>query len=460
MIATWHRTTTPWAGALALVCLAGAAPAAQSAEPTLSLTVYNQDFALVKDVRTLDLERGAQVVRIDDVASAIEPTSVHFAALDHPGAVQVTEQNYQYDLAGAERLLQRYLNHSLSAVLEDGTVQTGTLLSYDGSWLVLQGDGGVSLVARDQLRNVEMGSLPGGLVVRPTLVWNVRSERAGSERAEISYLTNQIGWHAEYVAVVNASDTRLGLDGWVSLDNRSGASYENAKLKLVAGDVRRVRQPQPYPVAEDAMRSLKAAAPQFEERGFFEYHIYVLDTPATVADRETKQLALFPSAGAGVKKILTYDATQDPTKVAVQLEFENSRANGLGMALPAGTVRVYKEDADGALEFAGEDHIDHTPRDETVRLTVGNAFDVVGERTRTNFEKIGTRAQEETFTVQVRNHKDERVRVTVVEHLFGDWKILSAEPDYTKKDSNTVEFPLDIPADGDVTVTYTVRTTW
>jgi hypothetical protein len=326
---------------------------------------------------------------------------------------------------------------------------------------VLQGEDGVSLVARGQLRNVEMGSLPGGLVVRPTLVWNVLSDREGEERAEISYLTNQINWHAEYVAVVNASDTRLEMDGWVSLDNRSGASYENAKLKLVAGDVRRV-QPPPvaYRLAEDQMARAGAPAPEFEERGFFEYHIYVLDTPATVADRETKQLALFPSAEAGVKKILTYDGRRDPTKVAVQLEFENSRDNGLGMALPAGTVRVFKEDDDGALEFAGEDRIDHTPRDETVRLTVGNSFDVVGERTRTDYRKVGNRAQDETFEIQIRNHKDEPVQVTVVEHLSGDWKILSAEPEYEKKDSHTVEFPLTVPADGEVTVTYSVRTSW
>jgi len=211
--------------------------------------------------------------------------------------------------------------------------------------------------------------------------------------------------------------------------------------------------------ARDMAMEMKAP-PQFEERGFFEYHIYVLDTPATVADRETKQLALFPSAEAGVKKILTYDGSRDATKVAVQLEFENSRANGLGMALPGGTVRVYKEDADGALEFAGEDRIDHTPRDEKVRLTVGNAFDVVGERTRTDYRKVGSRSQEEKFEIQIRNHKEEGVEVTVVEHLFGDWTILSAEPEYEKKDSHTVEFPVTVPADGEVTVTYTVRTSW
>jgi hypothetical protein len=202
------------------------------------------------------------------------------------------------------------------------------------------------------------------------------------------------------------------------------------------------------------------APPRFEERGFFEYHIYVLDAPATVADRETKQLALFPSAEAGVTKVLTYDGQRDPTKVAVQLEFENSRTNGLGMALPAGKVRVYKEDADGALEFAGEDRIDHTPRDEQVRLTVGNSFDVVGERKRTEYRKLGSRAQEEIFEIQIRNHKDEQVQVKVVEHLFGDWKILSAEPQYEKKDAQTVEFPVTVPADGEVTVTYSVQTSW
>ena len=209
-----------------------------------------------------------------------------------------------------------------------------------------------------------------------------------------------------------------------------------------------------------AMEMDRAGAPQFEERAFFEYHIYTLERPATIADRETKQLSLFPSSSAAATKVLTYDGQQDPTKVAVRMEFQNTKENGLGIALPAGKVRVYKEDADGSLEFVGEDAIDHTPRDEKVRLLLGNAFDVVGERTRTDYKKISDRVQEETFKIEIRNHKKERIEVVATEHLGGDWTVTAKSRDYTKKDSNTIEFAIPVEADGKADVTYTVRTTW
>jgi hypothetical protein len=298
-------------------------------------------------------------------------------------------------------------------------------------------------------------------VVKPTLVWMLAADRGGAERAEVSYLTDNISWHAEYVSVVNAEDEGLTLNGWVSLDNKSGATYEDAKLKLVAGDVHRVAPGRPpVPMSDKVMRMEAAGAPQFEERQFFEYHIYTLERPATVADRETKQLALFPSAAAAAKKVLTYDGAQDPTKVAVRVEFENAKKNGLGMALPAGKVRVYKEDADKALEFVGEDQIDHTPRDEKVRLYLGNAFDVVGERKRTDYQEISSRTRQESFEIEIRNHKDEAIEITVVEHLWGDWTITEKSQEYVKKDSHTVEFPLTVAANGNAKVIYTVRTTW
>ena len=456
------RSGTASLGLSALAVLLAAGAESAPRRESVALTVYNQNFALVKDVRVLDLESGSQTVRIDDVAAFIDPTSVHFAALDHPGGVAVLEQNYQYDLADADRLLNRYLNHAVTAVLKDGGIREGTLLSYDGGNLVL-GDGkGASILNRGEVRDILLGEVPGGLVVKPTLVWMLRSDRGGAERAEVSYLTNNISWHAEYVSVVNAKDDGLTLNGWVSLDNKSGATYENAKLKLVAGDVHRVTAPLgalSFRGEEKVMR-MDAAAPQFEERQFFEYHIYTLERPATVADRETKQLALFPSAAAAAKKVLTYDGTQDPTKVAVRMEFENAKKNGLGMALPAGKVRVYKEDADKALEFVGEDQIDHTPRDEKVRLYLGNAFDVVGERKRTDYREVSTRTHQESFEIEIRNHKDETIEITVVEHLFGDWTIPEKSQEYVKKDSHTVEFPLTVAANGSAKVTYTVRTTW
>lgn len=444
--------------ALAGLLVAGTVRGGES--ESVSVTVYNQNFALVKDVRVLHLNRGSQQVRIDDVAASIDATSVHFAALDHPGEVAVLEQNYQYDLAGADRLLERYLNHPVTALLEDGSVRDGVLLSFDAGSLVLSGEeSGVSILNRKSVRDVSLGDLPGGLVVRPTLVWTLASNRAGTERAELSYLTGNLNWHAEYVAVVDETDTHLGLSGWVSVENRSGATYENARLKLVAGDVHRVQDRGQRPRPEMEVMAIKSA-PQFQSREFFEYHLYTLERPATLADKETKQLSLFPTADTGVTKVFTYDGARRGDDVAVELEFLNAKDRGLGMPLPAGKIRVYKEDRDGALEFVGEDRIDHTPRDEKVRVYLGNAFDVKGERKRTDYRKIGGRNIEETFEITLRNHKRESVEVVVVEHMNGDWKILAETADHTKKDAHTVEYRVALEPDATGTVTYTVRTSW
>ena len=444
--------------ALAVPLVLGAQePSRSTAEQreAVSITVYNQNFGLVREVRTVDLARGRTPLEFQDVAGQIEPYTVIIRA---PGAgpFRVLEQNYQYDLAGADNLLNRYLGQGVNAVMKDGSLQAGTLLSFDHGSLVLSNGNGVTIVSRIEVRDISVGQLPGGLVVKPTLVWGLASDRAAKERAEISYLTDNISWHAEYVAVVNRDDTGLDLNGWVSLDNRSGATYENARLKLVAGDVHRAEDER-VPMPQLKSMAVAAEAPQFSERGFFEYHIYTLERPATVADRETKQLALFPTAGARAKKVLIYDGQRSGTDVAVRIEFENTKANDLGMAMPAGKVRVYKEDADGALEFAGEDRVDHTPRDETVRLYLGNAFDVVGERTRVDYRKLSDRSWEETVKVEIRNHKDTPVEVIVVEHLFGDWDIRDNTEKFVKKDAQTVEFTLSVPADGSRSVTYTGR---
>ena len=254
---------------------------------------------------------------------------------------------------------------------------------------------------------------------------------------------------------------RLELGGWVSIDNRSGATYRDARLKLVAGDVHRIA-PQPVPV--EYRRTLEAAmgvgAPQFEEKAFFEYHLYTLIRPATVRDRQIKQLALFPNADVAVKKILTYDGNRDGTKVKVNLEFDNKKKNGLGIPLPEGKLRVYKMDQDESLEFNGEDLIDHTAKDEKVRVFLGNAFDVVGERRQTELKKITDRSREESYEIKLRNHKENAIEVLAVEHLWGDWKITQSTHEYRKKDARTVEFPLPVPKDGETILTYTVRFRW
>jgi hypothetical protein len=434
-----------------------------AAEPTgVALTVYNNDLGLVKDVRVVNVENGIHEIRFDDVAARIDPTSVHFRALDNPDDVVLREQNFQYDLADAERLLSRYLGRSVTAVMKEGGSQSGTLLSYDHANLVLQQSGdGVAVINRAEVKTVTLGELPGGLVVRPTLVWSLQSNRSGPERVETSYLTGGINWHAEYVAVVNPDDTKLDLTAWVSIDNQSGATYENAKLKLVAGDVHRV-QPEYVPMngragrLKDEMQAM-AAPPQFTEEAFFEYHLYSLDQPATVRDRETKQLSLFPTAAASALKKMTFDGARRAKDVVVSLEVANSKANALGMPLPKGIVRVYKQGRDGAQEFVGEDRIDHTASDEKMRLTLGNAFDVVGERIVTAHDRIDDRTNRQSIKVELRNHKTEAVDVSVIEHMPGDWTVTEKSHDYKAVDAHTIEFPVRVPAGGTVVVTYTVR---
>ena len=455
------------AGALAGLLLWAAPAAAQpkvtavsGADRSLAVTVYNQNLGLVREERAVELKAGRSELRYADVAAQLDPTSVHFVPVGG-GGFRVLEQNFQYDLVSGDRLLERSLGGAVRVVGKDGALTEGKLLSFDGGSLVLETRDGIKVVNRGETRELSVASLPGGLISKPTLAWLVESPAGGERRTRLSYLTGGLSWHAEYVAVVNAADTGLSLAGWVSVENQSGATYPEAKLKLVAGDINLVR-PKMEAVARGRVMEMQAdmaAAPQFEERQFFEYHLYDLQRPTTIADRETKQISLFEPATVGsVEKKYTFDAQRLGNKVAVTLEFKNSKAAGLGMPLPAGKVRIYKEDAGGAQEFAGEDRIDHTPQDERVRLSVGKAFDVVAERKQTDSRRLSDRVNETAFEIAVRNRKREAVTVVVVEHPYGDWEIVQRSHEFAKKDAFTIEFPVKVPAGAEVKVTYTVRT--
>jgi hypothetical protein len=427
----------------------------------MSLTVYSGDFALVRDVRRIQLPDGMATIRFADVAARIDPTSVRFQSLTASDRVAILEQNYEYDLVNSQKLMEKYLDKEIKLMAKDERFFQGVLLSAADDLVLRDEAGQVKIIKAQEVQTVEFPQLPEGLITRPTLVWLLDSDQAGGHDAEVSYLTDGIGWHAEYVATVNEDDTRLDLGGWVSIDNRSGATYRDAKLKLVAGEVHRIA-PRPA-IAEErylAADMVAKGVPQFEEKAFFEYHLYTLTRPATVKDNQIKQLALFPNAQAGVSKILTYDGARDDQQVRINLEFENSKGNGLGLPLPEGKLRVYKQDSDRSLEFVGEDPIHHTPRDEKVRVFLGNAFDVVGERKQTDVHKLTDRSREETYELRVRNHKDKAVQVVAIEHLWGDWDITQSSHAYHKKDAQTVEFPLTVPADGESVLQYTVRLRW
>jgi len=430
-------------------------------ERNISLTIYNQDLALVKDTRDISFVSGRNEIKFSEVAEKIDPTSVHFQVLSAPEKIYLLEQNYQYDLVSSDKILEKYLDKNIQILTKDGKFYEGVLLSYAPDNLTLrEKENSIRIVNRAQVIDLSFPKLPEGLITRPTLVWLLDSKIQGKQKTEVSYLTNGINWHAEYVAVADKDDKNLELSGWVSIDNRSGATYPDAKLKLIAGEVHRVEERVVRPLYKgEAEMALGMARATFEEKPFFEYHLYTLQFPSTVKDNEIKQISLFPNSSVKVAKIYVYDGAREPKKVKVNLEFMNSKAEGLGMPLPKGKIRVYKVDVDKSMEFVGEDQIDHTPKDEKVRVYVGDAFDIVGERTRTNFQKISDNVMEETYQLKLRNHKEEKVEVTVVEHLYPytNWEILESNFKYEKKDASTIEFKIPLEKNQEQIVNYKVR---
>lgn len=460
--------------------------AATTNDEGVALTIYNQNFGVVRERRLVNVEEKIGTIRFSDVASQIDGTSVQFKSITDPDA-SVLEQNYEYDLVSADKLLEKYIDRQIEVLTKDGSRYSGTLLSFDGNQLVIrQADekAGIVMVQRgDNVKDIQFGALPEGLITKPTLVWKLATEKVGEQLVEVAYQTAGINWQADYNAVLNAKDTALDLGGWVTINNESGATYKDAKLKLIAGDVRRVQQPRPQ-VAMGAYRASDMAkeAAGFEEKSFFEYHLYTLDRPATVAQNQTKQIELLKTADVPVKKVFLYDGApqyrfygglnQDASygneesnkKVNVIIEVKNAKENHMGMALPKGKVRLYKRDeADGSLEFIGEDEIDHTPKDETVKLHIGDAFDIVGERKRTNFTiDVNAHIITESFEIHVRNHKAEPIEVLVKETLYrwNNWEITESNQKWTKYDSSTIHFPVKVDKDGEQVVTYTVKYTW
>jgi hypothetical protein len=452
------RCLMPLALVAAVAC---AAALAEDADRAVSVTVYNQDLGLVRDIRLMDVPAGGGWVLFREVPSGIDPTSVHLRPTDGKD-LSVLEQNYGYDLVSPEKILDRYLESPIKALAKDGRLYEGTLLSHaDGQLVLGAAGGGVAIIARDKVADIQCPGLPEGLITRPTLSWQLAGA-AGPRRIEVSYLTGGMNWHAEYVAVVAEAGATMDLSGWVSLENRSGATYPAAELQLVAGTVHRATQPQP-PMPE-RMRMATAdmgAQKAFEEETFYEYHLYTLQRATTLADNETKQLSLFEPATCPVKRVYESNPAQDGRSVRVMLETVNSEANGLGMPLPQGTVRVYQRDSRGRLQFVGEDRIGHTPRDEKVRVFTGTAFDLVVERTETDTRQLGPRDREVDVKLEVRNRKEkESVTVVVQEDLYGDWAIRQASAPFEKKSATRIEFAVPLAAGATATVTYTVHYSW
>lgn len=436
----------------------------------LAITVYNQGFGLVREIREVHLGTGRTRLQFRDVADQIQPETLLVRSRGGSPGLRVLEQDYRHDLLTPEALLHRYVGrtvrvHRWNEALGREEVKDAELLSVAGG-VVLRLDGRVTTGVPGRL---SFPDVPAGMTAAPVLVWLVDAP-SPSQRIEVTYITRGLGWTADYVLVLDQGGAKGDLTGWVTLNNTSGADYEDAGLKLVAGQVQRAA-PQAMMVQRDVAAAPMAAGPQFGEEGFAEYHLYTLKRPTTLRQGEQKQVLLLEADGVKVAQRFVFrgqpywyrsavGSVAKDQKVGVFLEIGNVEENQLGVPLPAGTFRVYRADASGAPQFAGEDRIDHTPRDETLRIRLGEAFDVVGDRVQTEFRSTGRCSSESSWEITLRNHKDEEVEVEVLEPAGGEWRILSSSLPARRVDARTLALDVEVPARGEAKVTYSVRTSW
>jgi hypothetical protein len=438
-------------------------------QQNVAVTIYNSNVGLVKDTRLIELKPGVLELKFMDVAAKIDPTTVHIKSLIKESSLNVLEQNYEYDLLNPQKLLEKFVGQKVQlATINPETkkeeIAEATLLSTQGGNIFQIGD----KIHIGHPGRILLSKIPENLIPQPTLVWMLENKISEPQKLEASYLTSGINWKADYVAVLNKLDTLMDLTGWVTIDNKSGATYQNGLLKLVAGDIHRVQPEMQMDLAKTKMALRETESPQFKEESFFEYHLYTLDRRTTIKDNQTKQMTLLDANQVPVKKLFIFSGFaqyyyyqmnqgSQKQKVGVFLELENSKKNNLGIPLPKGTVRVYKEDKDGSLQFIGEDRIDHTPKDEKFKIKIGEAFDVVGERVQTDYKHLGRNLFEVAFEVSLRNHKKEDIQVLVEEPIPGDWEMLSNTHPYDKLSANLIRFEVPVAKDKEVKVKYRIR---
>src|SRR5260221_667345 len=443
----------------------------------LAVTVYNSNIALVRDVRELHLPRGNFRLKFMDIAATVNPATVHFRSLTEPDKVGVLEQNYEYDLLEPAKLLNKYVGKEVTLVrsyMDNGTTKheeiKATLLANNNGpvWKI-----GNDIVTGGYSESYRFPEVPANLYERPTLLMSLENSGATKQKIESSYLAGNLSWNADYVLTVGRDDKAADLDGWVTVINNSGTAFHNARLQLVAGDLNRLPEGgmrderAQYGVAMKA-----AAAPQFQQENFSEYHLYSLGRRTSVEDKETKQISLLEGTGVPVEKLFVvngqgfyYHNSQNPGSpikdpVMVFYKFKNEEKSGLGIPLPAGNVRVYQKDSKGGLLFIGEDHIDHTPKDEFITVKIGNAFDVVSERKQTDYKSIASHVWEMEFEITLRNHKDTPITVQVNEPIGGDWEMLSSSYKYTKTAAFAAQFNVPVDKNGTSVLKYRIRARW
>jgi len=431
-----------------------------------SVTIYNDNFALIRDTKEFNVKKGLQTIEINDVSAKIDPTSVLPKFISDADKITILEQNYDFDLVNSSKLLQKYIGSDIAIerCLPNSqkekisgkllSVQGGTIIKTQNDRIIINPEGEISLP-----------KMPEGLMLKPTLSWLINSKVSGKKYLELTYKTTGLSWVADYVAVLDKDDKKIDLNAWVTINNTSGATYKDAKLKLVAGDVNTVKETSTprLMMAKNAVMAEAAydSAAGFQEQSFFEYHIYKLQRTANLKDNEKKQIEFTAAQNIPVEKKYTYESSKN-NKVEISLKFKNNKASNLGIPLPKGKVRVFKSDGD-SIEFVGEDTIDHTPENKDMKLAIGKAFDITAERKRTSSSSNNSAKQsEESYEIVLKNAKAENVKVEVIEKFYGwsNWKITSNSQSFEKKDSNTAVFEVDIPAKSEKKVTYKVKYSW
>ncbi|MDP2877118.1 MAG: DUF4139 domain-containing protein [Holophaga sp.] len=450
-------------------------------QQSLAVTIYNDNLALVKDQREVKLDKGNQALAFQEVSAQIRPETALLRNLTLPKDFWVVEQNFDFDLLTPTKLLEKYVGQKVLIVRSIPNTEGAGAKELREEATVLATNNGVVLQFADRIETSAPGRIvypkvPENLRARPTLVVNLHSAAEKSQKLELSYLTGGLAWKADYVANLAADEKTLDLSGWVTLTNQSGATYPNATLQLVAGDVNRV-QPRRQNIQMSMAKSMRAeAAPEMKEESLFEYHLYTLDRPTTIKENQTKQVALLSAANVPIRKEYllkgdsyyyqgSYGDLGDKVKVGVFVEFDNRTESRMGMPLPKGIVRVYKRDSQGRAQFVGEDAIDHTPKNELVRLKLGDAFDVTARRKQSDYKSLGKQGTwgnvyEMAFEVVVKNAKKEAVTVAIQEPIYGDWEIIQKSHAFTKEAAGTAKFKVEVPAEGSATLTYRVRVKW
>ncbi len=452
-------------------------------QKALAVTIYNDNLALVKDLREVRLPRGEARLAFQEVSAQIRPETALLRNLTAPKDFWVAEQNFDFDLLTPQKLLEKYVGEKVTIISNKPRPGAPGYDEVREEATVLATNSGTVLQFADRIETSIPGRIvypkvPGNLRARPTLVISLNSGADRTQQLELSYLTGGLSWRADYVANLAPDEKTLDLSGWVTLTNQSGAAYPNATLQLVAGDVNRARERRPEAMAlmSVGMARSDKAAPKMAEESLFEYHLYTLDRPTTLAVNQTKQVALLSASAVPVRKEYllqgqghyysgSYGDLGEKQKVGVFVEFDNKEASHLGMPLPKGILRVYKRDSEGRAQFVGEDNVDHTPRNELVRLKLGDAFDVTARRKQTDFKSLGRQGKygnvyESAFEVELKNAKKEAVTVNLLEPVPGDWELLQSSHPQTKEAAGTARFKVTVPAEGSATLTYRVRVKW